>query len=90
MVTLGRKKTKTESLKLLGDDWGKDGVSHPFLVEIGTWGGLKEELGQREVSVSGDTRSVMEMVALRVGLFVHCPLAMALAQRGQGNGVSVC
>lgn len=53
-----------------------------FVVGVGTWAGLKEELGQSEASVSGDTMSVMEMVALRAGLFEHCPLAMAPAQRG--------
>lgn len=31
--------------------------------------------------------SAMEMVALRTGLLVHCPLAMAQAQQGHGNGV---
>lgn len=53
-----------------------------FVVGVGTWAGLKEELGQSEASVSGDTMSVVEMVALRAGLFEHCPLAMARAQRG--------
>lgn len=58
-----------------------------FVVEVGIWTGLKEDLGQtvRGVSFRRHT-SVMEMVALRADLFVHCPLAIALPQRGTWEG----